>query len=132
MSKSWIAAIVVIAAALAFAPPAGAGPKGKAGNRDRGKGVMATRDAGQIRLGAGTGRLNIGRNESAGDVVVRIIDDALGITNGGLGLPPGLAKRHTLPPGLAKRSGLPPGLAKGHGTPPGLAKRAQLPPGLRK
>ena len=132
MSKSWIAALVLIAAALAFALPAGAGPKGKAGNRGQGEGVVATQGAGKIRLGAGTSRPNIGRSDSTGDAVVRIIDDAFGITNGGLGLPPGLAKRHTLPPGLAKRSGLPPGLAKGHGTPPGLAKRAQLPPGLRK
>ncbi len=87
---------------LVLAPPAGAGPKGKAGNRDQGKGVMATRGGGQISLGVGTSRLNIGRNESAGDAVVRIIDDALGITNGGLGLPPGLAKRAQLPPGLSK------------------------------
>ena len=71
-----------------------------------------TVSAGQIRLGAGTRRPNIGRNESAGDAVARIIDDALGTTNGGLGLPPGLAKRHTLPPGLAKRAQLPPGLRK--------------------
>ena len=93
---------------------------------------MATPGAGQKSLGAGTRRPNISQSESAGDAVVHFIDDAFGTTNGGLGLPPGLAKRSRLPPGLAKRSGLPPGLAKGHVTPPGLAKRAQLPPGLRK
>ncbi len=132
MTKSRIGALVLIAAALAFALPASAGPKGKAENRGQGKGDISTRGADQNSLGAGTSRPNISESDSAGDVVVRIIDDAFGITNGGLHLPPGLAKRHTLPPGLAKRSSLPPGLAKGHGTPPGLAKRSQLPPGLRE
>jgi hypothetical protein len=33
---------------------------------------------------------------------VRIIDNAVGAANGGLGLPPGLAKRAQLPPSLRK------------------------------
>ena len=51
MTKSWITALVLIAAAPAFALPAGAGPKGKAGNRGQGKGVVAIRGAGKIGLG---------------------------------------------------------------------------------
>ncbi len=90
MSESRIGALVLIAAALAFALPAAAGPKGEAGNRGQGEGVVAARGAGQIRLGAGTRRPKNGRSELAGDTVARVIDDAFGITNGGLELPPGL------------------------------------------
>jgi hypothetical protein len=132
MIESRIGALVLIAAVLAFALPASAGPKGKAGHRGHGKGVISTPGAGQNSLGARTSRPHLSKSDEDGDVVVRIIDDAFGITHDGHGLPTGLAKRHTLPPGLARRSSLPPGLAKGHGTPPGLANQSQLPPGLRE
>ena len=100
MSESWIAAAVVIAAALVLASPAGADPKGKSGQKGKGKGGFAAQNLGGHGLGEGATGPGFRTNNSESDAVVRIIDDALGITNGGLGLPPGLARRAQLPPGL--------------------------------
>ncbi len=107
MSKSWIAAIVVIAAALILAPPAGADAKGKPDQKGKGKGVFAAQNLGGNGLGARAAGSRIRTNNAASDAVAQIIDhviidNALGATNGGLGLPPGLARRAQPPPGLRK------------------------------
>ncbi len=97
----------MIAAALVLASPAGAGPKGKPSQKGKGKGVFAAQNLGGNGLGAGATRSGLRTNDSESDTVVRnidnvIIDNALGATNAGLGLPPGLAKRAQLPPGPRK------------------------------
>ncbi len=98
MSKSWIAATVaitvVIAAASVLAPSADANPKGK--------GVFAAQNLGGNGLGAGATGSGFRTDSSASDAVARIIDNAVGAANGGLGLPPSLAKRAQLPPSLRK------------------------------
>ncbi len=84
MSESWIAAAVVIAAALVLASPAGADRKGKSGQKGKGKGVFAAQNLGRNGLGAGAARSGFRTNNSESDAVVRIIDNALGATNAGL------------------------------------------------
>ena len=80
MSKSWVAAVVVIAAALVLAPPAGADPKGKSGHKGNGKGVFAAQNLGGNGLGAGTTGSGFRTGSSASDAVARIIDNVSGIT----------------------------------------------------
>ena len=84
MSKSWIAAAVVIAATLVLASPAGADPKGKSGQKGKGKGVFAAQNLGGHGLGEGASRSGLRTNNSESDAVARIIDNALGATNAGL------------------------------------------------
>ncbi len=90
----------MIAAALVLASPAGADPKDKSGQK--GKGVFAAQNLGGNGLGEGATRSGLRTNNSESDAVVRIIDNAVGAANGGLGLPPSLAKRAQLPPSLRK------------------------------
>jgi hypothetical protein len=92
----------VIAAALVLAPAAGADSKGKSGQNGKEKGVFAAQNLDGNGLGEGAIRSGFRTNNSESDAVARIIDNAVGTANGGLGLPPGLAKRAQPPPGLRK------------------------------
>ncbi len=66
-----------------MASPAGAEPKGKSGQKGKGKGVIAAQNLGGHGLGKGATGSGFRTNTSESDAVVRIIDDALGATNAG-------------------------------------------------